>query len=111
MAYGDYHCCAVCEGKMAYITDAGTKGRMCLDCAIDLSFEVSPTKVTSELVQCMECDAVQSVKVVRSGFGFRTCYYSNDVARAYREISKRLPAPEQQEGLNVVRAIVEEIKQ
>lgn len=85
MAHADYDCCALCDCKMAYNSDAGTKDFVCAECAVVFYAETGVKVTTGEqLVKWIEDASVDVVRDLLTPGLYSRCLYPNAVDDAVR---------------------------
>ena len=90
MAHADYECCAVCDTKINYNSDARAKEHICTDCLKTLHANGVMVYDGAELLEWMQNDdnvPGRKAQILKSA-GFYECFYTNDVDDAYREMVK-----------------------
>lgn len=92
MAHGDYNCCAVCDSKQEYSSDAETKGMICSFCVAELAVRGVIVHGVGELIKWIESGDAEFVKTTLQAANFRICFYGCDVDAAYL---KRFPRVEE----------------
>lgn len=94
MAHADYDCCAICDSKQPYSSDADTKSEICADCLKMLRDEgIAPLPLDpEELIAWMQREPVRAMAVLTE-IGFRPCCYPNPVDDAFRAIEAPAPRP------------------
>lgn len=88
MAHADYECCAVCDGRMSYSSNAEGKQLVCPRCALEI-MKLSGQEVTTseEFIAWVNDYQKRHVLPMLRKLGFRKCYYGNDVDEA---VAKKL---------------------
>jgi len=80
MAHGDYHCCAICDSKMAYVGfDAVAKEHICSYCVANLARRGVIVGNVKELIEWITKAKKKQLEQILSAVGFRKCFYLNDV--------------------------------
>ena len=86
MGHFDYHCCAVCDGKIAYSGDAETKERLCSWCAVELAQRGVFAHSVAELKEWMRTTPPAVVVETLDSAGFKKCLDpQNDVDSMYAQ--------------------------
>lgn len=88
MAHGDYHCCAICDSKMSYSSDAETKEHLCSGCVADMAQNGAILHNVEELLEWMQKESKETVISVLSRVGFSKCFYPNRVDAQYLKIEE-----------------------
>lgn len=79
MAHGDYHCCAVCDCKMAYSNDAKTKESICGPCVADMARQGVICGTVEELTTWIAQNPPEKVAEVLTKAGFQKCFYTGEI--------------------------------
>ena len=86
MAHGRYHCCAICDSKIAYGDDsADSKGMICPLCMADMSIAGVTVRNVTELLGWIWTEDADEVQRVLLAAGFRQCFYNNAVDKAVKD--------------------------
>jgi hypothetical protein len=88
MAHADYECCAVCDSKVYYSTDAETKGVLCSECVANMARHGVIVGSVNELIEWMNSEAPGTVFSILQSVGFQKCYYCNAVDSLFDKIAK-----------------------
>lgn len=93
MAHADYACCACCDSKEYYYSEAESKDTLCASCAagltVRLGIEVSsPSKLLEILKTWPDADNDILFEALKAN-GFSKCCYWNAIDDAF---SNRFPA-------------------
>lgn len=84
MAHGDYHCCALCDTKMAYAADeARTKEDVCTDCLRTLHAGGVLIYTGAELEAWIKANPEKAHETL-PGMGYSPCWYANPVDAAFK---------------------------
>lgn len=84
MAHADYECCARCDSKMAYNSDAEAKAYVCPDCALDL-LELTGQRITDG--ETLAAFVLASTPEAVASLGISPCYYGNPVDFAVAQVA------------------------
>lgn len=79
MAHADYDCCAICDSKLSYSTDALTKEGICPSCLKDLRSQGLNILDVGELTEWINSNDKDTVSKILQAVGFRFCYYYNAI--------------------------------
>ena len=77
MAHADYECCAVCDSKMAYASNASPKTEICSCCVAELAVREVIVHNVAELERWIINTGGEKVKEVLEGVNFRFCIYGS----------------------------------
>jgi hypothetical protein len=86
MAHGDYECCAVCDAKMYYDTEARSKETICSGCVASLAKRGVIVGNVRELIDWMKREQPARVVSVLKAVGLQECYYDNEVDRLFEQL-------------------------
>jgi hypothetical protein len=89
MAHGDYECCAVCDDKLSYDSEAAPKDVLCSGCAVDLAQRGVFVHDVAELAVWMKAAAPVTVVSALGASHFRKCAYTNDIDKLYDDARAR----------------------
>ena len=92
MAHGDYACCACCDGKCHYDSNADSKDTLCTSCAVGLSERLGiDVKTPGDLLDVLktwpDSDNASLLEALKAN-GFSRCCYWNAIDDAF---SNRFP--------------------
>jgi len=79
MAHADYECCAICDRKVYYSNDAGSKEILCSECVTNLARRDVIVGSVEELKVWMTQEESAKVVPLLQEVGFRKCYYANEI--------------------------------
>lgn len=88
MAHADYDCCALCDSKLNYNSDAETKKTICGSCVANLARKGVIAGTVDELLAWMRATPPATVIATLSDL-IRVCYYTNDVDAAWKEVQAK----------------------
>lgn len=92
MAHGDYACCACCDDKCHYDSNAESKGTLCTSCAVGLSKRLGVEVTTpGKLLEVLKTWPDSDNELLREALkanGFSKCCYWNEIDDAF---SNRFP--------------------
>lgn len=77
MAHADYACCAVCDVKMYYSCDVGSKEEICSRCVLGLLKATGKEIMHVPELIVWFLDA-EDPGVVLFDLGYRPCFYANE---------------------------------
>ena len=86
MAHADYDCCACCDRKMAYNSDAKTKEDLCAACAVDLAQEGVFCRNAQAFLAFVQSPGRNQVQRVLRAVGFQPCLYPNAVDDSVKDL-------------------------
>lgn len=86
MAHGDYDCCAICDSKLSYSSDAATKEVICGPCVADLATHGVIAGTPDALIAWVKSADPAWVRATMTAVGYSPCYYGNAVDDALAPI-------------------------
>lgn len=84
MAHADYECCARCDSKMTYSSDAEAKTYVCAGCALDL-MQLTGKRITDG--ESLAKFVLASTPEVVESLGISPCFYGNAVDFAVAQVA------------------------
>ena len=88
--HNDYHCCAICDDKIAYSDNARRKEGICSFCNAELINHGVMIHGVISLVIWMAREKPEGVYEILDDLGFRKCQYPNAVDELYNEIQTKV---------------------
>lgn len=93
MAHADYECCAICDSKVYYSNDAGSKEIICSSCVANMAEHGVILHNVEELKVWMSTEAPEKVIATLDKAGFSVCFYGNEIDELY-ESRRTMLAPD-----------------
>jgi len=78
MAHADYDCCAVCDSKMGFNSDAMPKERICSNCVANLAENGVIVHGVDELIVWIENEEREKLFSILAKVGYSPCIYGSD---------------------------------
>ena len=85
MAHADYDCCAVCDSKIDYNTNADSKAIICEDCIKQLKLNNIICDSVKDFNQWLLEVEIGKGKKILKDIGFSICCYGNETDRIYKK--------------------------
>ncbi len=79
MAHADYHCCAICDSKLAYSSEPETKETICSCCVAEMAKQGIIIPDVNALKQWIKDNPKKEVARILKSVGYHQCYYGNEV--------------------------------
>lgn len=79
MAHADYHCCAICDNKLFYSSNASSKETLCLPCGVEMVKLGHPVKSVDELKEWVKKTPAEEVERVLLLLNFKECVYTGEI--------------------------------